>query len=384
MDISDVADFFSKENINDFSAWLAASAAQDAYYKIHPQGGFLFKRDMGATQLLYLYTTTDQAFISEKMQALREEPLDVNSAGHVFRTFLFIADFAEAPAGAFIEFLEKELNANIRVKLLTELIVYDFRAGTYLRVGGGRVQDKYLRKILERASVAAHMSPEERRAATEQKKNAYRETLRDIRPSREKKSLLHPLIVILIINISVFALDLILEARMGYKPIEFFGIQYNDAVLEGEWWRLITSIFLHADFSHLLGNMLMLCYLSSILNNFYSDLAYWIVYMTSGLAGSLLTLLFMDGATRSLGASGAIMGLGGVLIYRMFFGKSARAFRYAGSYFIIAFMVIYNLFYGLFAENVNNYAHFSGFLTGFFLAMLFEKLRQRKNSRSGR
>lgn len=88
----------------------------------------------------------------------------------------------------------------------------------------------------------------------------------------------------------------------------------------------------------------------------------------------------MDGATRSLGASGAIMGLGGVLIYRMFFGKSARAFRYAGSYFIIAFMVIYNLFYGLFAENVNNYAHFSGFLTGFFLAMLFEKLRQRKNS----
>ncbi len=73
---------------------------------------------------------------------------------------------------------------------------------------------------------------------------------------------------------------------MGYKPIEFFGIQYNDAVLEEEWWRLITSIFLHADFSHLLGNMLMLCYLSSILNNFYSDLEYWIVYMTSGLAGS--------------------------------------------------------------------------------------------------
>lgn len=107
MDISDVADFFSKENINDFSAWLAASAAQDAYYKIHPQGGFLFKRDMGATQLLYLYTTTDQAFISEKMQALREEPLDVNSAGHVFRTFLFIADFAEAPAGALSSFWRK-------------------------------------------------------------------------------------------------------------------------------------------------------------------------------------------------------------------------------------------------------------------------------------
>lgn len=72
--------------------------------------------------------------------------------------------------------------------------------------------------------------------------------------------------------------------------------------------------------------------------------------MTSGLAGSLLTLLFMDGATRSLGASGAIMGLGGVLIYRSFLENPQDAFRYAGSYFIIAFMVIYNLFYGLFAE----------------------------------
>lgn len=46
--ISDVADFYEKENINDFSAWLAASAAQDAYYKIHPNGGFLMKQDMGA------------------------------------------------------------------------------------------------------------------------------------------------------------------------------------------------------------------------------------------------------------------------------------------------------------------------------------------------
>ena len=175
-------------------------------------------------------------------------------------------------------------------------------------------------------------------------------------------------------------LDLIFEAKLGYQPIEYFGIQYNGAVLEGEWWRLITSIFLHADFSHLLGNMLMLVYLSSILNNFYSDLEYWIVYLTSGLAGSLLTLLLMDSSARSLGASGAIMGLGGVLIYRMFFGKSARAFRYAGSYFIIAFMVVYNLIYGLFVENVNNYAHFSGFITGFLLAMLFEKIKVRRDN----
>lgn len=328
-------------------------------------------------QLLYLFTSTDQEFISSRMRTLREAPLDVN-AGRIFRTFLFIVDFTELPAGIFVDFLKRELDANIGAKLLTEFIVYDFNAGTYLRIGGGHVQDKYLRKILDRASEAARMSPEERRSDTQEKQTAYRERLRDIRPQRGTKTPFHPLAVLLVINISVFVLDLLLEIRLGYKPIYFFGVQDNNAVLDGEWWRLLTSIFLHADFSHLLGNMLMLVYLSSILNNFYSDLEYWIVYLTSGIAGSLLTLLLMDGSARSLGASGAIMGLGGVLIYRMFFGKSARAFRYAGSYFIIAFMVVYNLFYGLFAENVNNYAHFSGFFTGFLLAMLFERIRVRR------
>lgn len=381
-DTSDVADFYAKENINDFSAWLAASAAHDAFYKIHPSGGFLVKQDMGAMQLLYLITSTDRDFISSKMQELREAPLDVYASGRIFRTFLFITDFSDGPAGEFTDFLKKELDANIRSKLLTELIVYDFKNAGYLRIGGGRVQDRALRKVLDHAAEAVHMTPEERRGLTEEKKTAYRETLRDIRPQRSQQRRLHPLLVLLIVNISLYVMDMVFQARLDYKPIEFFGIQDNGAVWDGEWWRLITSIFLHADFSHLMGNMLMLVYLSSILKNFYSDLQYWIVYLTSGLAGSLLTLFFMDEATHSLGASGAIMGLGGVLIYRMFFGKSAKAFRYAGSYFIIAFMVVYNLIYGLFVETINNYAHFSGFITGFLLAMLFEKIRARRQDRT--
>ena len=136
------------------------------------------KQDMGAMQLLYLFTSADQEFIASKMQTLREAPLDVYHSGRVFRTFLFIIDFADTPAGIFTEFLKKELDANIRAKLLTEFIVYDFRAGSYLRIGGGRVQDRLLRNILDHASEAVRMSPEERRNFTEEKKNAYRETLR--------------------------------------------------------------------------------------------------------------------------------------------------------------------------------------------------------------
>lgn len=375
--ISDVDDYKSKDNINDFAAWLAASAAHDAYYKVHPNGGVLLKQDMGAMLLLYIIAGMNQDFIHAKLQELREAPLDTHSGGRYFRTYIFVCDFTNGSAAEFTAFLQQELNANIRAQLLTELIIYDFNAGTYTNIGGGRVQDKHLRKVLNNAFSAVRMHPDERKQFIEEKQTAYQERLRDIRPIRQKKRLLHPLVVLLIINISIFALDLIFEKRMGYKPIEHFGIQYGSAVYDGEWWRLIMSMFLHDDFSHLLGNMLMLTYLSSILENFYSDLQYWTVYLVSGLAGSLLSLVCMDPYTRSLGASGAIMGLGGVLVYRMFFGKSARAFRYAGSFFIIAVMVIYNLVMGLFAENINNFAHFSGFATGFLLALLFEKIRKK-------
>lgn len=373
-----MAEYNNNDNIKDFTKWLAFSAKNEAFYTPHQSGGFMVKRDMGAALLLYLITCAAEETIAYKMETLREEPLDAYSS-RLFRTFIFIEDFADRSEESFCEFLQSEQDKNIEARLLTEFVVYNFNTGTYRRIGGGKVQDKDLRKLLDSSSEAAGMSPEQRHTTAAEKRKKYRDTENELNPRMRKKSIIDPFVLLLFVNIAIFVFDLMLEIKFGYKPMEFFGIQHNKLVLEGEWWRLITSMFLHDDMSHLLGNMLMLIYLSRVLTRYYSDMQYFIIYMVSGISGSLFTLLFMDAEVRSLGASGAIMGLGGVLVYRMFFGGSPKAFRRAGNYFILTFMVVYNLVYGLFVENINNYAHFSGFAAGFLLAMLFAKIQRKKN-----
>ena len=136
-------------------------------------------------------------------------------------------------------------------------------------------------------------------------------------------------------------------------------------------------MFLHADITHLSGNMFSLYYLGTIIRRYYSDSEFWLIYLISGLAGNLLSFFFTD--YLSLGASGAIMGLGGVLIYRMFFDREAKRFRHMGNYLMFGFMVLFNLFYGIFSEaNIDNYGHFGGFFAGLLLAWLL--YRAKKNA----
>ena len=191
-----------------------------------------------------------------------------------------------------------------------------------------------------------------------------------------KVGLVNPMTLLILINITIFIVGLIMEIRDGEDLFKTFGIQDNALIMQGEWWRLFTSMFLHADFAHIFGNMLFLFYLGSITVRYYSDIEFYAVYFLSGLCGNLLSLFFTD--YRSLGASGAIMGLGGLVIYRMFFGKNAKLFRKSGNYLIFAFMIVFNLLYGVFAveENIDNYGHFGGFLGGFLVALLITHIRR--------
>ena len=81
-----------------------------------------------------------------------------------------------------------------------------------------------------------------------------------------------------------------------------------------EYYRLITSMFLHFGFSHLMNNMVMLFFLGSILEEEIGGFKYFLLYFASGLAGNLLSAA-MDLKTGefvvSAGASGAIFGVGG-------------------------------------------------------------------------
>ncbi|MHA1257012.1 MAG: rhomboid family intramembrane serine protease, partial [Promethearchaeota archaeon] len=94
-------------------------------------------------------------------------------------------------------------------------------------------------------------------------------------------------------------------------PIEYILtlVQINSNIINGEYWRLFTSMFLHADIMHILSNMIALILFGSVVENNYSKLEYLLIYFISGLIGNLFSLLLLPLNTISLGASVAIFGL---------------------------------------------------------------------------
>lgn len=134
--------------------------------------------------------------------------------------------------------------------------------------------------------------------------------------------------------------------------------QANYLVLQGYVWQMFTSIFVHVNLIHLLGNMLFLMIFGMGAEVLFGRRQYLIIYFSSGLFGSLLSL-FMGLNTVSVGASGAIFGIfGAVTIY------SERLDAQS-----ILMALVYSLYFLMLniGVNVNVYAHAGGLLVGLIL-----------------
>src|SRR5690625_6084003 len=108
----------------------------------------------------------------------------------------------------------------------------------------------------------------------------------------------------------------ILEINGGSTDVETliqFGAKYNPAMIDGEWWRLISSMFLHIGFFHLAMNMLALYYLGVAVERIYGSRRFLMIYFLAGIAGSLTSFAFSINV--SAGASGAIFGLFGAMLF---------------------------------------------------------------------
>jgi rhomboid protease GluP len=133
-------------------------------------------------------------------------------------------------------------------------------------------------------------------------------------------------------------------------------------VAQGEAWRLLSSMFLHAGFAHLALNMLSLYFLGSFIEGAFGRGRFLALYLLSGISGGLAYLYFgaFDGA--AVGASGAIFGLlGGVL------GYSLRRGTFSWQNPLIRQLLILlalNLYLGFSIANISNTAHIGGLLGG--------------------
>lgn len=131
-----------------------------------------------------------------------------------------------------------------------------------------------------------------------------------------------------------------------------------------EFYRLITSIFLHGGLIHLVCNMYSLYIIGPQLESFFGKVKYSIIFIGSGLIGNLLTLAFLQ--DTSVGASGAIFGLLGALIY---FGYHYRVYLSSVIKSQIIPLIILNLVIGFMFTSINNLAHIGGLVGGVLLSM---------------
>jgi rhomboid protease GluP len=146
-----------------------------------------------------------------------------------------------------------------------------------------------------------------------------------------------------------------------------FGANVGVLIMQGESWRLFTSMFLHIGLMHLLFNAYALFIFGIEMERLYGPDRYITIYILSGLFGSLASFAWRGPMTFSAGASGAIFGIIGMnlaffLLHRETFGSFGRQ-RMMNTVVIIAI----NLVFGFTAPGIDNFAHMGGLAAGFLM-----------------
>jgi len=172
-----------------------------------------------------------------------------------------------------------------------------------------------------------------------------------------------PTIVLIILNILIF-LVMLLSGDIGDCSSLTCQLmaQTNGAVMQGAYWQLITAMFVHFGFLHIMLNMFALYYFGRLNETFFSTRSYLVIYFASGLLGNVVSLFIPDLGV-SAGASGAIFGLVGSYV------AMARKARHMGVALLYAVMLLV-LSSGI---GVNSFAHVFGFVGGLVLGLILSR-----------
>ncbi|NTV89528.1 MAG: rhomboid family intramembrane serine protease [Clostridiales bacterium] len=179
------------------------------------------------------------------------------------------------------------------------------------------------------------------------------------------------------INILVGALILLYSKMTGtaYSQLLIeFGAKVNTNILSGEYWRLLTPVFLHANAVHLLINCYSLYAVGTMVEKLFGRYRFMVVYFIAGIMGNIASFVFS--ANAGVGASGAIFGLLGTLLY---FGLEKPVLFKAYFGVNVITTIIINLGYGFSNSGIDNFAHIGGLAGGFMASGIVAAEAQKKS-----
>ena len=155
-----------------------------------------------------------------------------------------------------------------------------------------------------------------------------------------------------------------LRSITNYTALKM-GANFAPLIRQGEVWRVITYMFLHASLLHLIVNMYSLYALGASVENFLGRWKFIVVYFVSGICGGLLSAATGSNSI-SVGASGAIFGLAGALLY---FGYHYRTYLGEAIKKQIIPIILINLLIGYLIAGIDNFGHIGGLIGGILCTM---------------
>lgn len=177
-----------------------------------------------------------------------------------------------------------------------------------------------------------------------------------------------PRVTYAIIGVTIFVYLLQMASEIFFSGADypaFFGMKINEAILAGQFWRLITPVLLHGSLMHIGFNMYALFVIGAGMESRMGHLRFLMLYLVSGFAGNVFSFYFTD--ANSLGASTAVFGLlaaEGIFLYlnKGLFGQRAQK-----ALSNIVMVAAVNLFIGM-SPGIDNWGHIGGLLGGLVFA----------------
>jgi len=183
-------------------------------------------------------------------------------------------------------------------------------------------------------------------------------------------------IAIVVVNVIYFFLVDLNGSVGNTENMIRWGAMFEPYVLERhEYWRMLTSVFMHFSISHIMNNMIVLCVLGDNLERALGHVKYLIFYLLCGIGANAVSMYVNAGAGRvtvGAGASGAIFGVIGGLIWAVIRNRGRLEDLTMRQLMVTA---AFSLYFGFTSTGVDNAAHVGGLLIGFMLSLLFYRPR---------
>lgn len=211
------------------------------------------------------------------------------------------------------------------------------------------------------------------------KEDNLADILKFLNPTGESKATA----ILLLLNITIFLAMIFYGLNIvSPTPKELLEIGGNRRfeILNGEYWRLFTSIFIHGGLLHLFMNLIGLALGSSFLEKVLGPIKLIVIYIICGLLASLSSIYWHEN-TVSVGASGAIFGLYGLILAFTVF-KIYPNYMRGMTWMLLGLYAGVSLLFGLFG-GIDNAAHFGGLISGFVIGgilILINKQQLKKNA----